>query len=142
MTDSIQTEQIRFDSKSEFLRTKEMKHHLQMAKYDSLKFMNEAFFTVLMIGVSAYLASFNRSSSQTLSAYINVSAVQMSLFCDLCFGTVAWVQGFFSINSHFTACSKQFLSSLLISLTVLEDTNSFRLVLFNGLITARLFKRL
>ena len=62
--------------------------------------------------------------------------------CDLCFGTVAWVQGFFSINSHFTACSKQFLSSLLISLTVLEDTNSFRLVLFNGLITARLFKRL
>ena len=52
-----------------------MKHHLQMAKYDSLKFMNEAFFTVLMIGVSAYLASFNRSSSQTLSAYINVSAV-------------------------------------------------------------------
>jgi hypothetical protein len=38
--------------------------------------------------------------------------------------------------------SKQFLSSLLISLTVLEDTNSFRLVLFNGLITARLFKRL
>ena len=86
MTDSIQTEQIRFDSKSEFLRTKEMKHHLQMAKYDSLKFMNEAFFTVLMIGVSAYLASFNRSSSQILSAYINVSAVQMSLFWDLCFG--------------------------------------------------------
>ncbi|MFQ7527484.1 MAG: ABC transporter transmembrane domain-containing protein [Mediterraneibacter gnavus] len=43
MTDSIQTEQTRFDSKSEFLRTKEMKHHLQMAKYDSLKFMNEAF---------------------------------------------------------------------------------------------------
>ena len=35
------------------------------------------------------IASFNRSSSQTLSAYINVSAVQMSLFCDLCFGTVA-----------------------------------------------------
>ena len=27
--------------------------------------------------------------SQTLSAYINVSAVQMSLFWDLCFGTVA-----------------------------------------------------
>ena len=88
------------------------------------------------------IASFNRSSSQTLSAYINVSAVQMSLFWDLCFGTVAWVQGFFSINSHFTACSKQFLSSLLISLMVLADTSSFLLVLFNGLITARLFKRL
>ena len=60
------------------------------------------------------IASFNLSSSQTLSAYINVSAVQMSLFWDLCFGTVAWVQGFFSINSHFTACSKQFLSFLVL----------------------------
>ena len=59
-----------------------------------------------------------------------------------CFGTVAWIQGFFSSSSHFTACSKQFLSSLLTSLTVLDDTNSFLLVLFNGLITARLFKRL
>lgn len=33
-----------------------MKHHIQMAKYDSLKFINEAFFTVLMIGVSSLLA--------------------------------------------------------------------------------------
>lgn len=34
-----------------------MKHHLQMAKYDSLKFINEAVFTVLMIGISTYLAT-------------------------------------------------------------------------------------
>ena len=71
MTDSIQTEQIRFDSKSEFLRTKEMKHHLQMAKYDSLKFMNEAFFTVLMIGVSAYLATIGMISvGSVLTSYL------------------------------------------------------------------------
>lgn len=56
ITDSIQLEERRFDRKSEFLRKKEMKHHLQMAKYDSLKFVNEAVFTVLMIGISTYLA--------------------------------------------------------------------------------------
>lgn len=49
---------------------------------------------------------------------------------------------FTKYDEEFTACSKQFLSSLLTSLTVLDDTNSFLLVLFNGLITARLFKRL
>ena len=56
ITDSVQQEGDRFDRKSEFLRKKEMKHHLQMAKYDSLKFVNEAVFTVLMIGISTYLA--------------------------------------------------------------------------------------
>lgn len=35
------------------------------------------------------IASFNRSSSHTSIAYIKVSAVQISRFCDLCFGTVA-----------------------------------------------------
>lgn len=34
-----------------------MKHHVQMAKYDCLKFINEVVFTVLMIGISAYLAA-------------------------------------------------------------------------------------
>lgn len=57
ITDSIEIEAKRFDNKSEFLRSKEMKHHLQMAKYDSLKFINEAVFTVLMIGISAFLAT-------------------------------------------------------------------------------------
>ncbi len=56
ITDSISIEEERFGRKSEFLRKKEMKHHLQMAKYDSLKFINEAVFTVLMIGISTYLA--------------------------------------------------------------------------------------
>lgn len=57
ITDSVGRESERFDRKSEFLRGKEMKHHLQMAKYDSLKFINEAVFTVLMIGISTYLAT-------------------------------------------------------------------------------------
>lgn len=57
MSDSNAIEERRFDDKSEFLRNKEMRHHLQMAKYDSFKFFNEIFFTVLMIGVSSYLAT-------------------------------------------------------------------------------------
>lgn len=57
ITDSVGRESERFDTRSEFLRRKEMKHHLQMAKYDSLKFINEAVFTVLMIGISTYLAT-------------------------------------------------------------------------------------
>lgn len=72
MTDSIALEEKRFDSKSEFLRNKEMKHHIQMAKYDSLKFLNEVFFTVLMIGVSAYLAT---------QGVISVGAVLTSYLC-------------------------------------------------------------
>lgn len=57
ITDSANLEKNRFYDKSEFLRRKEMRHHKQMAKYDSLKFINEAVFTVLMIGISAYLAT-------------------------------------------------------------------------------------
>lgn len=57
ITDSVGRENRRFDRKSEYLRSKEMKHHLQMAKYDSLKFINEAVFTVLMIGMSTWLAT-------------------------------------------------------------------------------------
>ncbi|MCU6733232.1 ABC transporter ATP-binding protein [Diplocloster agilis] len=57
MSDSNTIEEKRFDEKSEFLRNKEMKHHYQMAKYDSFKFFNEIFFTVLMIGASSYLAT-------------------------------------------------------------------------------------
>lgn len=57
IADSIDLEENRFDKKSEFLRHKEMKHHIQMAKYDCLKFINEAVFTVLMIGISTYLAT-------------------------------------------------------------------------------------
>ena len=71
VTDSVETEQTRFDTKSEFLRSKEMKHHIQMAKYDSLKFINEAFFTVLMIGISAYLATIDVISvGSVLTSYL------------------------------------------------------------------------
>lgn len=71
ITDSIEIEAKRFDNKSEFLRSKEMKHHLQMAKYDSLKFINEAIFTVLMIGISAFLATKNVITvGSVLTAYL------------------------------------------------------------------------
>lgn len=72
ITDSVAMEGERFDRKSEFLRHKEMKHHVQMAKYDCLKFINEAVFTVLMIGISAYLATKN---------VISVGAVLTSYLC-------------------------------------------------------------
>lgn len=72
ITDSVAMEGERFGRKSEFLRHKEMNHHIQMAKYDCLKFINEAVFTVLMIGISAYLATKN---------VISVGAVLTSYLC-------------------------------------------------------------
>lgn len=71
ITDSVGRESERFDGKSEFLRRKEMKHHVQMAKYDSLKFINEAVFTVLMIGISTWLATKNVITvGSVLTAYL------------------------------------------------------------------------
>ena len=57
VTDSVAAEVDRFDRKSETLRAREMSHHLAMAGYDLLKFLNQVVFTVLMIGVSAWLAT-------------------------------------------------------------------------------------
>ncbi len=71
VTDSAENEVNRFTDKSEYLRQKEMKHHKAMAFYDCLKFINEAVFTVLIIGTSAYLASENVISIGTvLTAYL------------------------------------------------------------------------
>ncbi len=71
VTDNAETEVDRFTNKSEYLRQKEMKHHKAMAFYDCLKFINEALFTVLVIGVSAYLAGENVISVGTvLTAYL------------------------------------------------------------------------
>ena len=55
--DSARTESDRIDGQSEQLRQKEMRHHKAMALYDCLKFVNEAFFSVLVIGLSVLLAS-------------------------------------------------------------------------------------
>lgn len=69
--DSVALEGKRFDRKSEFLRKKEMRHHMQMAKYDCLKFLNEAVFTVLMIGISTYLATQHViSTGAVLTSYL------------------------------------------------------------------------
>lgn len=55
--DSAQTESERIEVQSEHLRKKEMRHHKAMALYDCLKFVNEAVFSVLVIGLSVLLAS-------------------------------------------------------------------------------------
>lgn len=69
--DSAAQEGERFEGKSEFLRKKEMRHHLQMAKYDCLKFLNQALFTVLMIGISVWLAARQViSAGDVLTAYL------------------------------------------------------------------------
>ena len=56
VVDNTKNEINSFADKSEYLREKEMKHHKAMAFYDCLKFINEAIFVVLVIGVSSYLA--------------------------------------------------------------------------------------
>lgn len=70
--DNAEFEVNRFDIKSEDLRVKEMKHHKAMAFYDCLKFINEAVFTVLIIGISAYLAG---------EGVISVGTVLTSYLC-------------------------------------------------------------
>ena len=70
--DNAEFEVNRFDIKSEDLRVKEMKHHKAMAFYDCLKFINEAVFTVLVIGISAYLAG---------EGVISVGTVLTSYLC-------------------------------------------------------------
>lgn len=72
VTDNVGTEVNRFDNQSENLRSKEMRHHRSMAFYDCLKFINEAFFTVIVIGVSTYLAG---------KGEISVGAVLTSYLC-------------------------------------------------------------
>ena len=69
--DSVEFETNRFNQKSEFLRKKEMKHHKAMALYDCLKFINQAVFTVLIIGISTYLATKQIISvGSVLTAYL------------------------------------------------------------------------
>ena len=69
--DSVNFEISRFDNKSEFLRNKEMKHHKAMAMYDCLKFINQAIFTVLIIGLSTFLATKGTISiGAVLTAYL------------------------------------------------------------------------
>lgn len=69
--DSAQTEGERIRDRSEQLRRKEMRHHKAMAFYDCLKFVNEAVFSVLVIGISVLLASHGVITIGTvLTAYL------------------------------------------------------------------------
>lgn len=80
IVDNAETETNRFDNKSEYLRKKEMKHHKAMAFYDCLKFINEAVFTVLVIGVSAYLAGEGIITVGTvLTAYLSFTQLTTPL---------------------------------------------------------------
>ncbi len=69
--DSAAAEGDRILERSEYLRQKEMRHHKAMAFYDCLKFVNEAVFSVLVIGLSVLLASQKVISVGTvLTAYL------------------------------------------------------------------------
>ena len=71
VANNAENEVKRFSKKSEDLREKEMKHHHAMSFYDCLKFVNEAIFTVLIIGISTYLAGEKIISVGTvLTAYL------------------------------------------------------------------------
>lgn len=70
--DSAQAEGQRIETRSEQLRKKEMRHHKAMAFYDCLKFVNEAVFSVLVIGISVFLAS---------KQIISVGAVLTAYLC-------------------------------------------------------------
>ncbi len=89
ITNNTSNEVNRFTEKSEYLRKKEMKHHKAMAFYDCLKFINEALFTVIVIGVSTYLAS---------CGIISVGTVLTSYLC------------FTQLTTPFTPALKQFFS--------------------------------
>lgn len=69
--DSAQTEGAHIEARSEQLRKKEMRHRRAMAFYDCLKFVNEAFFSVLVIALSVLLASRGAITVGTvLTAYL------------------------------------------------------------------------
>ena len=68
---SVDLECGRCQDTSEKLRQKEMRHHKAMAMYDCFKFINEAVFTVLIIGLSVYLAARREISiGSVLTAYL------------------------------------------------------------------------
>ena len=69
--DSTRLEEARIANRSEQLRSKEMRHHRAMAMYDCFKFINEAVFSILVIGISVFLASEQISTVGTvLTAYL------------------------------------------------------------------------
>ena len=53
---TVSKEVAKIDEKTEFLRVKEIKHHVSMAFFDSIKKINEGFFYILVIVVSLYMS--------------------------------------------------------------------------------------
>jgi ATP-binding cassette, subfamily B, bacterial len=57
--DTVGYEINRIEASAEELRKKEISHHIEMALYDSAKYLNEGFFYILVIVFSIFLASHN-----------------------------------------------------------------------------------
>lgn len=53
---TVTKETANIDGKTEYLRQKEIKHHLSMSFFDALKTFNEGFFYILVIVASLYMA--------------------------------------------------------------------------------------
>ncbi len=77
---SAHTEAERIGARSEQLRRREMRHHRAMAFYDCLKFINEAVFHVLVIGLAILLAGRGIISVGTvLAAYLRFNQLTSPL---------------------------------------------------------------
>jgi ATP-binding cassette, subfamily B, bacterial len=65
---------------AEGLRRKEIKHHISMALFDALKYLNEGFFYVLVLCLSLYMVSGNRlSPGEVLSFSLLFTSVLLPL---------------------------------------------------------------
>ena len=56
VSNTIEHEVEKIETKAETLRKIEIKHHIWMAFYDAIKYLNEAFFYVLVVAISIYFA--------------------------------------------------------------------------------------
>src|SRR5271157_2867761 len=57
------------DTSCEYLRQREIKHHLWMAIFDGLKYLNEGLFHILVLGITIHLACAGFSSIGDVLAY-------------------------------------------------------------------------
>ena len=109
--DSARDEGARIEDRAEALRKKEMRHHTAMAFYDCLKFVNEAVFSVLVIGVSVLLASRGGSSPSAPCSPPTFALLSLPAPCGSC--TAFWTSSPSApcwrwITSAFWTCPRTF----------------------------------
>ena len=56
VTDTVDFEVQKVEHITEDLRRTEIKHHISMMFYDAAKYLNEAFFYILVVGIAVYFA--------------------------------------------------------------------------------------